>query len=190
MQPELVIVAAADEAWGIGCAGRLPWSIPEDMRMFRDLTRGKAVIMGRRTAESIGKPLQGRYNVIVSRRGRFPAAFACRSCSWNVTLEQAVEAALRYAIDARQEQVMVIGGGAVYRALLPRARRALVTRISGVYKCDTTMPCLSARREWEIVAERRLSDSAKFQVWLNRGRVLDAEEIKNAGGRRAPRFKS
>ncbi|HKL63540.1 MAG TPA: dihydrofolate reductase [Woeseiaceae bacterium] len=126
----LVVAAAANDV--IGVDNRLPWHLPEDLRRFRAITMGKPMVMGRRTHESIGRPLPGRRNIVLSRR----PGYAAQGCE----MAAGLDAALALAGDARE--VMVIGGAALYREALPRAGRIYLTRLHRAFAGDTRFPSL------------------------------------------------
>ncbi len=127
------LVAAVARNGVIGRAGGLPWRLPEDMRRFRELTMGHAVVMGRRTWDSLPerfRPLPGRRNVVVTRNPEWRAHGAERATS--------VSDALRLLDDA--PQVFVIGGGAIYADALPLADELLLTEIEVEVEGDTSFP--------------------------------------------------
>jgi dihydrofolate reductase len=144
----LSIVVAADEHGGIGRGGKLPWHLPEDLRRFKARTMGKPVIMGRKTWESIGRPLPGRTNIVVSGQ----AGLVIPGC----TVAGSFEAALAAAGPA--PEVCVIGGAEIYRKALPVADTIYLTRVHASVEADTFFPAL-APAEWEEVArEERPAD--------------------------------
>lgn len=125
----------------IGVDNRLPWRLPADMKHFRALTLGKAVLMGRKTFESIGKPLAGRTNIVVSRdRGFRPEG---------VRVAHSIEEALALARD--QDEIMVIGGASFYAQLLPRAQRLYLTEIHHDFAGDAFFPAWQSE-EWRETA--------------------------------------
>ena len=128
------IVAALDECGLIGAGRRLPWRLRGDLRRFRRLTMGKPVLMGRRTFESIGRPLDGRTNIVLSRRTGYEAP----GCLAATSFEDAVALA-REAGDGVGE-VMVIGGAEVYALALPVAERLYLTRVQGRFEGDVYFP--------------------------------------------------
>ena len=134
----LVVAAAAGDV--IGVDNRLPWHLPQDLRRFRDITLGKPIVMGRRTHESIGRPLPGRRNIVLSRRPGY-AAEGCEAAD-------GLDAALVLAGDA--EEVMVIGGAALYREALPLAGRIYLTRLHRPFAGDTRFPSLD-NVDWRAV---------------------------------------
>lgn len=124
----------------IGAGGTLPWHIPQDLKRFKALTMGHAIIMGRKTHESIGRLLPGRRSIIVTRQPGYAVPGA--------QVVHSVEAAL--AVCAGNEEVFVIGGAEIYRELLPRADRIYVTEVQGDYPGDTWFPELSSA-DWQEV---------------------------------------
>ena len=138
MKISIIVAAATNNV--IGRDGELPWRLPEDLKRFKQLTIGKPVIMGRLTYESIGKPLPDRRNIILSAR----KGLNIDGCE----VVDTPDAAIRLAGDA--EEVMVIGGGGVYSAMLPMADRIYMTRIDATFDGDTFFPELNDD-EWQIV---------------------------------------
>ncbi len=135
-----LIVAVYDD-WGIGCEGTQPVALSADRKFFRETTRGAAVIVGRKTAGDFpgGKPLPGRMNVLLSRRGDAPEGF---------TPARSPEEALALTKDAAR--VMVIGGGSIYRQMLPMCDTAYVTKVHCTVPCDTWFPDLDADPVWHL----------------------------------------
>lgn len=136
--PPIALVVAMGEAREIGCAGRMPWHLPADLRHFKAVTTGYAVLMGRRTFESIGKPLPRRDNIVVSR----DPAFKPPGCRVFASVEDALAAA------PRDRTLMVVGGALLYAALLPLAETIHLTRIHANFPADTYFPEL-AEGEWQ-----------------------------------------
>ena len=127
------IVAALDEGGLIGAGKRLPWRLRGDMRRFRRITMGKPLLMGRRTFESIGRPLDGRTNIVLSRRAGYEAP-GCRTAT-------SFEGALAVArVDGGTPELMVIGGAEVYALALPVADRLYFTRVQGRFEGDVYFP--------------------------------------------------
>ena len=120
MSPQVSLIVALDEQHGMGLNNRLPWHLPADLAHFKALTLGKPIVMGRKTFESIGRPLPGRLNLVLSRKN-FEAE--------GVTVVSSLDEALRVAEDAGAPEVMVIGGMAVYQAALPCASKLYLTRV-------------------------------------------------------------
>jgi dihydrofolate reductase len=126
----LAIIAAVAKNGIIGSANALPWRLPEDLRRFRTLTMGHAVIMGRKTWQSIGRPLPGRQNIVVSRQRDLAAEGATVAAS----LDDAVRAVTLPA------PVFCIGGGELYALALPRATTLHCTQIDREFAGDTRFP--------------------------------------------------
>jgi dihydrofolate reductase len=135
-----IIVAAATNGV-IGRDGRLPWHISDDLRRFKKLTTGNPIIMGRRTFESIGKPLPDRRNIVISGQ----KGLTIEGCEVVASPDEA----LSLASDA--DEVFVIGGNRVYEHMLPLAERIYMTRIHADMEGDTFFPALDAD-EWRTVA--------------------------------------
>lgn len=126
------IIAAIGKNRELGKNNKLLWHIPEDMKRFRQLTNNHAVIMGRKTYESIGKPLPNRTNIIVSkRRGWTP--FGCVMVD---SVEKAIEVGKKYSPD----EIFVIGGGQIYSQALSYTDRLYLTIVEGTYDADTFFP--------------------------------------------------
>ena len=122
------------------------WSIPADMKFFRETTQGNVVIMGRKTLESFpqGQPLKNRVNIVITRNPSYKVKDAVVVHS----VEEAIEESRKYDGD-----VFVIGGESIYRAMLPYCDTALVTRIDYAYEADTWFPNLDKDEEWELTDE-------------------------------------
>jgi dihydrofolate reductase len=146
----LSLIAALSSNGVIGVNGSLPWHIPEDLRRFRRLTLGHPVVMGRKTYESIleslGKPLPGRENIVVTRQ----AAFAAPGCRVVNGLPDALRVAAR--LDGSDE-CCVIGGEEIFRLALPLCDRLELTEIHRVFEGDACFPPFD-RREWQETARQ------------------------------------
>ncbi|MFK7956481.1 MAG: dihydrofolate reductase [Lysobacterales bacterium] len=124
------LIAAMDNARAIGVDGGLPWHLPADLKHFKQTTLGKSVVMGRRTFEEVGRPLPGRQNIVLSRSLLRPP----KGCELAITLEQALAL-------ATSTEVMIIGGGEIYRAALGSADRLVITHVdTRVDRADTWFP--------------------------------------------------
>jgi dihydrofolate reductase len=142
------IVVAMDERNAIGRAGGLPWRLPEDLRRFKALTLGKPVVMGRRTWSSIGKPLPGRHNLVVTRQH----GLSLDGATVVGSLEQAFVAA------GDVPEVCVIGGAEVYRAALPVTDVLHVTCVHATLDADTFFPTLEPADWLEVARENHAAD--------------------------------
>lgn len=140
------LIVAADRNWAIGKNNKLMWSIPADMKFFRETTQGNVVIMGRKTLESFpqGQPLKNRVNIVITRNPSYKVKDAVVVHS----VEEAIEESRKNDGD-----VFVIGGESIYRAMLPYCDTALVTRIDYAYEADTWFPNLDEDEEWELTDE-------------------------------------
>ncbi len=142
------IVVAMARGGVIGKAGRLPWHLPADLNHFRAITMGKPIVMGRKTHESIGRPLPGRQNIVISTH---PERIA-PGCA----VVPSLAAALVFANSA--EEVMLIGGARLYQEALPRARRLYLTEVHAELEGDVYFPHID-RAEWREIERRdRLAD--------------------------------
>lgn len=155
-----VVVAVADNGI-IGQEGGLPWRLSSELKHFKGLTMGKPMVMGRKTFESIGKPLEGRDTIVITRNPGFDAA------GIHVVdgLEAALELARRLAVGRQADEVMVVGGGEIYRAVLPVADRVYLSEIHAEPEGDTRFPTLDSQIWQETSRERRdpgPKDSAAF----------------------------
>ncbi len=146
MRPEIVLVVAVAENGVIGRDGTMPWHLPADLRHFKRLTTGKPVIMGRKTFESIGKPLPGRHNIVLTR----DAGWQAEGVTVVPNLAEAIAAA---GLDprARADEIMVIGGAEIYAQALPIATRIELTRIHIAPEGDTLFPPLDPA-DWRETA--------------------------------------
>ena len=133
----------------IGRAQQLPWHLPDDLKRFKALTLGKPILMGRRTYESIGRPLPGRRNLVLSRHAVAP--MSGDGLPVGTTLEGVASAAeaLRRCVGA--EELCVIGGGEVFRMMLPQATQLHLTKVHAQLDGEVTFPEIQAR-EWRETA--------------------------------------
>ena len=143
------IIVAADERGGIGLGGDLPWRLPEDLKRFKSLTLGKPIVMGRKTWQSIGRPLPGRRNIVVTRQ----QAFEAPGCTVVASLGEALRVA------GEVPEVCVIGGAGVYREALALAQTIHLTRVHAVVAADTFFPELDSREWLETAREKHLADA-------------------------------
>jgi len=142
----------------IGRDGIVPWSIPADMSRFRELTVGHTVIMGRKTFESIGRPLAGRKNIVVTRQADYRAA--------GVITAGSLDEALRLA--EGDDEVFICGGGAIYTQALPHAARIYLTVADFEIEGDTLFPCISSDDFMELSRERLSADPPAELILLVR----------------------
>ncbi|HYT47283.1 MAG TPA: dihydrofolate reductase [Burkholderiales bacterium] len=136
-QPRVYLVAAVAANGTIGAAGQLPWRLPEDLTHFKRVTMGHPVIMGRRTWESLGRPLPGRENIVVSTRRGYEAPGAAVASSLDAAL----------ALCAGEPVAFVIGGTRLFEAALPLASGLVMTEIKRDYAGDAWFPQYD-RSQW------------------------------------------
>jgi len=127
---KISIIAAMSRNRVIGINNTLPWHLPADLKHFKSITMGKAIVMGRKTFESIGRPLPGRTNIIITRNTGFQA----EGC----TVLHSIEDALDFS--AKQDEIMIIGGASFYEQILPRADRIYLTLIDENFEGDALFP--------------------------------------------------
>ncbi len=138
------MIAAMANNRVIGLDNKMPWHLPADLQHFKKVTTGKPVIMGRKTFESIGRPLPGRRNIIITRNSEYTA----EGIEVVTTPEAALE--LVYAV----EEVMIIGGGNIYEQFLPKAERLYLTFIDLDIKGDTQFPDYNKVANWDVREEQ------------------------------------
>ncbi len=144
-----IIVAIAANGT-IGSNNSLLWHITEDLRYFRQTTSGHAVVMGRKTYDSIGRPLPNRHNVVITRQD-----IEIEGCSVVHSLEQALE------LLAAEEEIFIIGGGEIYSAALPLADKLYLTRVQWPYEGDTKFPTWD-EAEWDLIRSINFESGAEF----------------------------
>lgn len=144
----LVVAASTNNV--IGVAGGLPWHLSDDLKRFKSLTMGKPIVMGRKTYESIGRALPGRQNIVITSQQDYVAA----GCDVVASIDAAI------AVATGAEEIMIIGGGEIYRLFLPLADRIYLTRVDVDVAGDTEFPALAANT-WEQTAreEHAASDA-------------------------------
>ncbi len=139
------MIVAVDETRAIGKDNRLLWHIPEDLRRFKELTTGHAVIMGENTYHSIGRPLPNRTNIVVT----LDANLSLPGCHVVHSLDEAVAVAREH----ESEEVFVMGGASIYRQMLPMVERLYLTLVEGKHEADTFFPDYSDFNR--VVSEER-----------------------------------
>lgn len=150
MSPRISLIVAMASNRVIGRDNALPWRLPADLRRFKKVTMGHTLILGRKTHESIGRPLPGRKTVVVTRRTDWHPEGVEVVCS----LDEALAAA------SDESEVFVAGGGEIFRELLPRADRIHLTRIDAEIPGDTTFPDFDTTA-WKIVEEEHHEPDAE-----------------------------
>lgn len=138
----ITLIAAMARNRAIGFDGGMPWHLPAELKHFKASTMGKPIVMGRKTWESIGRALPGRQNIVVTRK----RAYQAEGCTVVPSFDQAMEAAVG-------EEVMIIGGGQLYRQALPLADRMILTLVDCEPEADTWFPEWN-KDEWREISRR------------------------------------
>ena len=146
---KLALVAAVADNGIIGRNNALPWRLADDLKYFKRITLGKPILMGRKTWESIGRPLPGRSNIVITRQAQYQAEGARVVDSLDAALQLAESIAL---IDGADE-VMVIGGAEIYALALPRANRLYLTEVHATVAGDAQFPTWD-RQCWQEVSRQ------------------------------------
>lgn len=160
MTISLVVAAATNNA--IGKDGKMPWHLPNDMKHFKNVTWGMPVVMGRKTFDSLGKALAGRKNIVITRQPGWKGEGAVPV--------KTIEDALFVAQEADANEVMVIGGGEIYKALFDRAKRIYLTRVEAEPEADTFFPPIQ-HEQWHLMSQQNHEADEKnpynysFQLW-------------------------
>lgn len=158
----LSLLVAADEQNVIGKDNRLPWHLPGDLKYFRNQTWGMPILMGRKTFESIGKPLLGRKSIVITRNGDWSRE--------GVIVVHSVDEAISKAAELGAKEVFVIGGAEIFRTAFNQASRIYLTRIHHRFEGDVFFPEVPPA-EWNLVrnrfchADEKNPFSHTFQVW-------------------------
>ena len=148
--PEVAIVAAVAENGVIGRDGDMPWKLSSDLKRFKAITMGKPVVMGRKTFDSIGKPLPGRPNIVISRSEALIDG-AIVTPGLGAALEKAAS-----LVEGDNLEICVIGGGEIYRQAMERADRLEITHVEGRVDGDTVFPTIDPD-VWALESEERIS---------------------------------
>ncbi len=160
---QLSIIVAIDANRGIGVRNQLPWHLPEDLAHFKRLTTGHPIIMGRKTYDSIGRPLPNRRSIVVTR-----------DTAWSREGVEAVHALENAVALVGEAPAFIIGGAQVFDEALAIADQLIVTEIAQAFECDTFFPALDTAvwREHERTAHRSASGLA-FDIVIYRRRARD-----------------
>ena len=140
----ITFIVAMDKKQGIGYRNQMPWHLPADLQHFKKLTMGKPILMGRKTHASIGRPLPGRTNVVITR----DKAYKAPGCQIFTSLDSALDSF------KAQAEIMVIGGATLFAQLLSQAERMYITRIEGLFLADVYFPQWDAAA-WRITAQEK-----------------------------------
>lgn len=156
---------AASENNVIGKDNQLLWSLPNDMKFFKNTTWGMPVIMGRKTYDSLGKPLKGRTNIVITRQQDWAAE--------DVIVTSSLEDAIKAAAETDANEAFVIGGGEIFKQALPLTTRIVLTRVHTVIEGDAFFPELDPdtwEMEWhqDHEADEKHAYAYSFQIWRRR----------------------
>ena len=157
----LSVIVAVAENGVLGVDNTLPWRLPEDLKYFKKVTMGKPIVMGRKTYESIGRALPGRPNIVISRNPGFSAP------GINVvgSIDSALELAKEMAQGDGQNELMVIGGAAIYALAIPMADRLYLTEVHAEYSGDAFLPAVDLEPWLEISREHHPSQNADLPAF-------------------------
>ncbi|MBF3236608.1 type 3 dihydrofolate reductase [Aeromonas veronii] len=162
---KISMIAAMAHDRVIGKDNQMPWHLPADLAHFKRVTLGKPVLMGRKTFESIGRPLPGRRNLVISRNPNYQAE--------GIEVVGSVEAALALLAGSSVEELMVIGGGHLYAEMLPSADCLYLTRIDLAVEGDTRFPAFDDGQWQRVDCESHPADEKNphpysFETWQRR----------------------
>ena len=146
----LSIVVAMDNKRLIGSKNQLPWHLPADLAYFKKLTTGKSILMGRKTYDSIGRPLPNRRNIVITRNSNI----SIPGCEVVSSIDHALE------LTKEDSEVMVIGGASLCEQLLPKINRLYITKIDGVFEGDVFFPKYDDFNWLEVSCESHPKDSS------------------------------
>jgi dihydrofolate reductase len=155
------LLVAAAENNVIGTDNRLPWHLPKDLKYFKNLTWGMPVVMGRKTFESFNKPLAGRRNIVITRQPDWKRE--------GLVVVNNLPSALQAAKDTDAREVFVIGGGEIFREILPQAGRIYLTRVHSLVNGDVYFPALND--DWKRIKSMQMYKDDKhafdftFEQW-------------------------
>lgn len=158
----LSLLVAASENNVIGKDNKLPWHLPDDLKYFKNLTWAMPILMGRKTFDSIGKPLPGRKSIVITRNKNWSHE--------GVDVVHSIEEAVDQAQSYGAKEIFVIGGAEIFKTALPTADRIYLTRIHHQFDGDVFFPTID-EKEWALVSKRICEKDAKntydhtYQVW-------------------------
>jgi dihydrofolate reductase len=154
--PRIALIVAVAENGVIGSKGDLPWRLSSDLKLFRKLTMGHPIVMGRKTFASLKKPLDGRDNIVVTRDEGFAPEGVILAHSVDQALALGRESAAKHGVD----EVFIIGGAEIFRETLPLATRVYLTRVHASPEGDVVLPDLNPG-EWQVLREVSYEKSPK-----------------------------
>ena len=158
----VILLVAAAENNAIGKNNQLLWHLPNDMKFFKNTTWGMVVIMGRKTYESVDKPLPGRFNIVITRQADWKADDVITATDLNDALQKAAE--------TNCKEIFVIGGGEIYKQSMEIADKIYITRVHASFDADTFFPAIDESK-WQLTANQDFGVDEKhkyaysFQTW-------------------------
>jgi dihydrofolate reductase len=162
------LIAAVSDSLVIGSNNRMPWHIPEDLKLFKRLTSGNIIIMGRKTFDSIGKALPGRKTIVITRN---PEEFKALHKSGNISVCTSLTDALTEAEklsgeEGSKRQIFVAGGASIYKQAIDNAEKLYLSRIPGEFTGDTFFPEFS-KQKWKLESTEA-QDGFSLEIYLRR----------------------
>ena len=146
---KIALIVAASQNNVIGLDNQLPWHLPEDLQYFKAVTMGKPILMGRKTYDSIGRPLPGRTNIVLTR----DANWSAEGVVVVNDLDSARAASEKACVAAGVDELMIIGGEQIYRKFLPVADKLYLTKVEAVVEGDAYFPAIDPD-QWQQVTEK------------------------------------
>jgi dihydrofolate reductase len=162
------LIVAAAENNVIGKDNKLPWTLPADMKYFKNITWAMPVVMGRKTFEALGKPLTGRTNIVITRNKDWSAE--------GVKTVKSIDEAIIAAAATDAKEIFVIGGGEIFKSVMSSADKIYLTRVHHSFEGDAFFPEIN-KKEWEVASNRDYTADEKnpyslsFQVWQRKSPV-------------------
>jgi dihydrofolate reductase len=156
-QSKIILIAAIGKNRELGKNGKIPWHIPEDLKHFKERTFGSPVIMGRKTFESIGKPLPGRKNIIITRNLEYKAPERC-------FVVQSLEEAIDVVLKDGPKEIFVIGGAEIFNLAMERADMLILTHIESEFEADAYFPDYSKLFKVLKCSKEKESSGYNFKI--------------------------
>lgn len=172
MKPEIIIIVAFSKNGRIiGNNGRIPWTLPEDLRRFKELTTGNAIIMGRKTFESIGRVLPERMNIVVSKNKNF--------CVDGAYIAESPEKAIEIAKNAGYRKIFICGGQQIYQQMMDYADYIYATEVCGEFEGDAYFPKINENEFVEVKREKCENHESKMKwEFVDFSRNLTSENFQ------------
>lgn len=145
MKISIIVAMASNRA--IGLDNKMPWHLSADLKKFKEITMGSPILMGRKTYESIGRPLPGRDNIIISRN----LSYTQQDCLVFTSIDDAIFACHKY------DEIFIIGGASFYETMLPKANVLYLTQINKAFEADTFFPVIN-KEDWKEIARKEIDN--------------------------------